>query len=75
MAPLGLRVLERLVGSEGARRALFLAEPLLLLAAAHYVWTLAHQGEPALGAFVAAAALLGLAGFWLRDLGARLRSP
>lgn len=75
LAPLGLRALERRGGSEGARRALFLAEPLLLLAAAHYVWTLAHQGEPAVGAFVAAAALAALAGFWLRDLGARLRGP
>jgi hypothetical protein len=75
LAPLGLRVLERRARSEGARRALFLAEPVLLLAAAHYAWTLAHFGEPALGAFVAAAALAALAAFWGIDLRARLRAP
>ena len=75
LGPLGIRVAERRFRGAGARRALFLAEPVLLAAAAWYAWTLAHLGDPAVGFYVAGAALLVLAGSWLRDLAARRPGP
>jgi hypothetical protein len=63
-------------GRWGARArikaALWWLEPLLLTGSAHYVYTLAFLGEPAVGAWLAAASLAVLAVLWLSALVERL---
>jgi len=70
--PLAFLAYRRWGARVGIQAALWWLEPLLLAGSAHFVYTLAFLGEPAVGAWLAAASLAVLAVLWLRALGSRL---
>jgi len=68
LGPLVAVLYARFGRSERTKRVLFWLQPLFLLLAAHAVWVIGRLGEPALGAWLAGAALAVLAAAWLAAL-------
>jgi hypothetical protein len=70
--PLAFRAYRSWGARAGIKAALWWLEPLLLAGSTHYVYTLAFLGDPAVGAWLAAASLAVLAVVWLCALVSRL---
>jgi len=65
LGPLASALHARFVESARAKRVVFWLQPLLLLAAGHYVWVIAGFGRPTAAAWLAATAVAALALCWL----------
>jgi hypothetical protein len=65
LGPLACALHARFGKSARAKRVVFWLQPLLLLAAGHYVWVIAGFGRPTAAAWLAGAAVAALALCWL----------